>query len=368
LLDEERSVKAAVLNQVGDDKLEVRDDVSTVEPGPDDVRIRVRASGICHSDLSAMNGTLPALAPGIVGHEGAGEVVQVGDRVTDLAVGDHVIIAFVPPCGSCASCLRGQPHLCIVHAGASFSSPRFAIGETPVFGFAGSGTFAEEMVVPRAAAVKVDPEVPFEVAALVGCGVLTGVGAVVNTARVEPGATVAVIGCGGVGISVIQGARLAGASVIVAVDPLTEKHAAAARFGATHTTTPEGLAELVQSVTGGEGFDYAFEVVGLPATIRAAWDTARRGGTAVVVGGGAADANVTFSAQELFVMERRLLGSFYGSGDVRREYHRMLALWRAGRLQLDQMISRRMPLAEVNNGLHALRDGANVIRQIVTYD
>jgi S-(hydroxymethyl)glutathione dehydrogenase / alcohol dehydrogenase len=361
-------VKAAVLNQVGEDALELRDDVSTVEPGPAEVRIRMRASGICHSDLSAMDGTLPMLTPGVVGHEGAGEVVRVGSAVTDLAVGDHVVLALIPPCGACPSCLRGQPHLCVVHVAATFGAPRFRIGDRDGFGFAGCGTFAEEVMVPRAGAVRIDPEVPFDVAALVGCGVLTGVGAVLNTARLEPGATVAVIGCGGVGVSVIQGARLAGASCIVAVDPVTAKHDAARRFGATHATTPDGLAEVSRTVTGGEGFDYTFEVVGLPATIRSAWDAARRGGTVVVVGAGAADADVRFSAQELFMTERRLLGSFYGSGDVRRDYHRILALWRAGRLQLAEMISRRLPLAQVNDGVRALRAGENVIRQIVTYD
>ncbi len=361
-------MKAALLKEVGDDQLEIRDDLSTVDPGPNEVRIRVRASGICHSDLSAMSGTLPAMAPGILGHEGAGEVLEVGSAVTDLAVGDHVITVLVPPCGACSSCLRGQPHLCSVHAIESFSSPRFKLGDQDVFGFTGCGTFAEELVVPRAGAVKIDSEVPFEIAALVGCGVLTGVGAVVNTAQVEPGATVAVIGCGGVGVSVIQGARLAGASIIVGVDPIAEKQELAKRFGATHAATPDDLAELIESITGGEGVDYAFEVVGLPTTIRSAFDTARRGGTAVVVGAGAADAQVEFSAQELFVMERRLLGSFYGSGDVRWEYHRLLGLWRAGRLDLEGMISSRIPLAHINDALQKLRKGANVIRQVIIYD
>lgn len=361
-------MKAAVLKQIGDGDLEIRSDVSTVSPGPNEVRIRVRASGICHSDLLAMDGTLPAVAPGVLGHEGAGEVIEVGSAVTDLELGDHVIIALVAPCGSCSHCLRGQPHLCSVHVIESFSSPRFKLGDQDVFGFTGCGTFAEELVVPRAGAVKIDPEIPFEIAALVGCGVLTGVGAVVNTARVEPGATVAVIGCGGVGISVIQGARLSGASIIVAVDPVTEKQELAKSFGATHATTPDGLTDLAASLTGGEGVDYAFEAVGLPTTIRSAFDTARRGGTAVIVGAGSADARVEFSPQELFVMERRLLGSFYGSADVRSEYHRMLGLWRAGRLDLERMITNRLPLDNINEALQTLRIGGNVIRQIVTYD
>ncbi|MET0134252.1 MAG: zinc-binding dehydrogenase [Kibdelosporangium sp.] len=360
-------MKAAVLNAIGDDKLELRDDVTTIEPGPGEVRIRVRATGICHSDLSAMNGTLPALAPGIVGHEGAGEILQVGSAVTDLVPGDHVVLSFVPPCGSCTACVRGQAHLCGVHAIQAFVTPRFLAGEQPLFGFAGLGTFAEELVVPREGAIKISKDVPWEIGALVACGVLTGVGAVINTAKVEPGARVVVIGCGGVGVSVIQGARLAGAATVVAVDPIAEKHDVAKHFGATHATTPEGLGELNAELTASEGFDYAFDVVGIPATIRSAFDIARRGGTVVVVGAGRGDAMVSFSAQELFLHEKRILGSFYGSADVRRDYHRMLALWAAGRLDIEGMISRRLTLADINDGLQALR-GGTLIRQVVTFD
>lgn len=361
-------MKAAVLNAIGDDKLELRDDITTIDPGPGEVRIRVRATGICHSDLSAMDGTLPALAPGIIGHEGAGEVLEVGSAVENLAPGDHVVVSFVPPCGTCPACLRGQPHLCGVHAIAAFMNPRFRAGEQPLFGFAGLGTFAEELVVPSAGAIKIDKDVPWEIGALVACGVLTGVGAVINTAKVEPGAKVVVIGCGGVGISAIQGARVAGASMIVAVDPIVEKHELAKHFGATHATTPEGLQELNAQLTGSEGFDYAFDVVGLPVTIRSAFDIARRGGTVVIVGAGRGDAMVQFSAQELFLHEKRILGSFYGSADVRRDYHRMLALWAAGRLDIESMISRRITLPDINEGLQALRGGGTLIRQVVTFD
>ncbi|TCP45381.1 S-(hydroxymethyl)glutathione dehydrogenase/alcohol dehydrogenase [Tamaricihabitans halophyticus] len=360
-------MQAAVLNQVGDSDLELREDVGTTRPGPDEVRVRIRAAGICHSDLSAMDGTLPALAPGIIGHEGSGDVVEIGAAVTDLAVGDQVIISFVPPCGKCASCLRGEANLCSVHAIAAFSSPRFVVGDQPVFGFAGCGTFAEELVVPSAGAVRVDGDVPYEIAALIGCGVLTGVGAVLNTAKVEPGASVVIIGAGGVGIAAIQGARLSGATQIVAVDPVTDKHDLARGFGATHACTPEALPELIEKLTGNQGFDYAFEVVGQPATIRAAWDATRRGGTTVVVGAGRADATVEFSAQELFLHEKKLLGSFYGSADVRRDYRRMIELWQAGLLDLAGMISRRITLSEINDGLAGIRSG-KFIRQIVTVD
>jgi S-(hydroxymethyl)glutathione dehydrogenase/alcohol dehydrogenase len=360
-------MKAAVLNQVGDAKLELRDDVTTTPVGPKEVRIRVRATGVCHSDLSAMDGTLPALAPGIIGHEGAGEVTEVGGQVDHLVPGDHVIVTFVPPCGTCPNCLRGQPHLCAIHAIAAFTAPRFKIGDTPAFGYAGLGTFAEELVVPAAGAVKIAGDIPFEVAALVACGVMTGVGAVLNTAKVEPGSTVLVIGCGGVGISVIQGARLAGAARIIAVDPVRDKHDIAKHFGATHAATPDELPALNQELAGSMGFDYSFDVVGIPATIRSAWDNARRGGTVVVVGAGRADVMVSFSAQELFLHDKRLLGSFYGGANVHRDYQRLLELWRAGRLDLEGMISKRITLDEINDGLDALRQPGTIVRQIVTF-
>jgi S-(hydroxymethyl)glutathione dehydrogenase/alcohol dehydrogenase len=361
-------MKAAVLNQIGDTKLELRDDVSTADVGPREIRIRVKATGVCHSDLSAMDGTLPALAPGIIGHEGAGVVTEIGSLVDTLAVGDHVIVTFVPPCGSCPNCLRGQPHLCAIHAIAAFTTPRFRVGDTPVFGYAGLGTFAEELVIPADGAVKIAEDIPFEIAALVACGVMTGVGAVINTAKVEPGSTVVVIGCGGVGVSVIQGARLAGAAQIIAVDPVLDKHGTARHFGATHATTPDGLAALNAELAGSMGFDYAFDVVGIPATIRSAWDNARRGGTVVVVGAGRADAMVEFSAQELFLHDKRLLGSFYGGATVRRDYLRLLGLWREGRLDLAGMISKRITLDEINDGLDALRGPGTLIRQIVTFE
>ncbi|MBP2473052.1 S-(hydroxymethyl)glutathione dehydrogenase/alcohol dehydrogenase [Crossiella equi] len=355
-----------MLNQVGDTRFELCADLTTVPLDPTEVRVAMRASGICHSDLHAMDGTLPALFPAVMGHEGAGEVVAVGAAVTDLAVGDHVVLTFVPPCLRCEFCLRGESHLCAVHTLAAFTRPRFRRGDSALFGFAGCGTFAEELVVPAAGAVKVPADVPFEIAGLIGCGVLTGVGAVLNTARVVPGSTVVVIGCGGVGVSVLQGARLSGATTIIAVDPVRAKHEAARAFGATHTATPEELPDLLAGLTGG-GVDYAFEVVGLPATIRSAWDSARRGGTVVVVGAGRADAQVAFSAQELFLHEKRLLGSFYGSSDVRRDTARAIAFWRAGLLDLDGMISRRLPLSDINDGLDTLR-GGTVIRQVVTFD
>jgi S-(hydroxymethyl)glutathione dehydrogenase / alcohol dehydrogenase len=359
-------VRAAVLQTIGD-KFEIRDDVEVIGPGPGEVHIRVRAAGVCHSDLSARNGTLPQPVPAVLGHEAAGDVLAVGDGVDDLAPGDRVIVNWLPACGSCRSCARGEPYLCLAHVMMGYVQPRFLTGGAPVFGMAGCGAFAEEMVVPRAGAVRIADDGPYEVAALVGCGVMTGVGAVLNTAQVPGGSTVLVIGCGGVGIAVIQGARVAGAAVIVAVDTVEAKHAVARRFGATHAVAPEGLSELSTQVTGGEGFDYVFDVVATPQTLRAGWTAARRGGAVVVVGAGRADEQVEFSPFELLFESKRLLPSLYGCAEAERDFARLLDLWRSGDLDLAGMISQRLCLDEVDDALAALGRG-DVIRQVIVYD
>jgi S-(hydroxymethyl)glutathione dehydrogenase/alcohol dehydrogenase len=358
-------VRAAILLAIGE-PLVVVDDVTTIDPGPDQIRVRIRAAGVCHSDLSGRDGELPSPVPSILGHEACGEVIEIGDGVDDLAIGDRVIISWTPPCGSCKACVRGEPVMCLTHVMEAYASPVFRRGQDPVFALAGIGAFAEQTVLPRAAAVKIGCGVPYEIGALIGCGVMTGVGAVINTARVEPGATVVVIGCGGVGIAAIQGARLSGASVIAAVDPVEGKHQIAKRFGATHAVHPDQLRELSGDLTGGEGFDHAFEVVGQPTTIRAAWDAARRGGTVTVVGAGGPDATVEFNAFELFYDGKTLHGSLYGSADVRRDYHRLLDLWRAGLLDLEGMISQRITLDQVDDALNAL-GRADVIRQVILH-
>jgi S-(hydroxymethyl)glutathione dehydrogenase / alcohol dehydrogenase len=359
-------MKAAVLHQVGEPKLELRDDLATIEPGPNDVKVRIRATGVCHSDLSATNGTLPIMLPAVLGHEGAGDVVAVGSAVGDIKAGDRVIVCWMPSCGSCKFCIGGQPNMCIVYAVNAFVHPNFLMGQTPVFSMAGTGTFAEEVVLPRPGVVKVGSDVPYDVASLIGCGVMTGVGAAINTAQVRPGSSVLVVGCGGVGISVIQGARLAGAAEIVAVDMVDKKLDWARQFGATRAVTPDALPQMVQEVTGGDGFDYGFEVVGRSQTIRSVFDATRRGGTTIVVGAGAADDMVSFSAFELFVQEKTIKGSMYGSADVRRDFPRLVALWRAGRLDLDAMITRRIGLEDINDAFAAMQSG-EVIRQVIEF-
>ncbi|KND36117.1 Zn-dependent alcohol dehydrogenase [Streptomyces anulatus] len=352
-------MRAAVLHEIGQEKLEVLDDVEAVGFGPGKVKLRIRATGLCHSDVSAMSGVLPQPAPFIPGHEGAGEVVDVGDGVTGLNAGDRVLVCWLPACGDCPSCKRGQTQLCLagfMNAG----TPNFKRPGGDVFGFAGTGTFTEEVVVGAGCAVPIPDDVPFEIAALIGCGVTTGLGAAINTAKVEAGSSVAVIGCGGVGISTIQGARVQGAAQIIAVDPVASRREAALRFGATEAVAPDGLADAKQRITGGEGFDYVFEVVGKSATARTAYENTRRGGTLCVVGAGAMDDNFQVNMFELFFDEKRILPSMYGGGDVLRSYERAIALWRAGRIDLESMITHRVRLDGINDALDQMRTGESL--------
>jgi|SRR5579875_1418613 len=358
-------MRAAVALEPGSDTVAVVEDLEVHDPGPGEVAVRVRAAGICHSDLSGMDGTIPQRFPFVPGHEGAGEVAAVGPGVGSVHEGDHVIVAWTPPCGRCKACLRGQPNLCVDIFFAMQAEPGFRRNGEGVFGFAGTGTWTERVVLPAEALVVVPSDVPFEVAALIGCGVTTGVGAAVNTARVAVGSSVVVFGCGGVGVSAIQGARLCGAAEIVGVDTVARKLDDALRFGASIAVAPEDLPGALAQVTGGEGFDYAFECIGTGPTFRAAWDATRRGGTTVIVGAGRADATLSLNGFELFFSEKSLLGSYYGSADVRTEFHRLIRLWRAGRLDLEGMVSARLDLREVNDGIGALRRG-EVVRQVVT--
>lgn len=350
----------------GTDAVEVVDDLDVGDPGPGEVLVALRAAGICHSDVSGMDGTILQRFPFVPGHEGAGEVVAAGAGVSGVHEGDHVIVAWTPPCGRCKACLRGQPNLCVDIFFPMQASGRFRRGGEEVFGFAGAGTWAETMVLPEQAVVVVPRDVPFEIGALIGCGVTTGVGAAVNTAKVAVGSSVVVFGCGGVGISAIQGARLCGAAEIVAVDTVEGKLDDARRFGATHAVVPGDLGQASAEITGGEGFDYAFECIGSAPTFRAAWDATRRGGTTVIVGAGRHDAALSLNGFELFFSEKALLGSYYGSADVRTEFLRLIRLWRAERLDLAGMVSATMDLADVNGGIDALRRG-EVIRQVLTF-
>jgi len=357
-------MRAAVLTHPGDTKLDVVTDAEPTAVEAGEVKVRVRSTGVCHSDLSVMNGTMPSRPPVVLGHEGAGEIVEVGPDVPNLAVGDHVVLAWIPPCGRCRRCLEGQAYLCSQVASAIDDKPRFTMGSGPAYAFAGLGTMAEEITVAYQSVVVIDSDVPWDVASLIGCGVTTGVGAALNSAKVTPGSSVVVFGCGGIGISIIQGARIAGAAEIVAVDPFPAKREQALQFGATHAVSPEGLAELSTTLVGGEGFDFAFEAVGTAQTIRAVYDAARRGGTACIVGAGRFDEKVEFSPFELFYSDKTLTGTLYGSSDVRRDFPRLVRLWRAGRLDLSGMITQKLPLEDVNRAFTDMKDG-RVIRTVI---
>ena len=357
-------MKAAILTGLNE-PLVVRDDVSLSDLGPGDVHVKIGSSGVCHSDLSAQNGTIPSATPCVLGHEGAGVIQEVGSEVTELAAGDHVILSFVPACRVCKPCLRGQSYLCDYTMNVMVT-PHFVIDGNPVSGFTGVGTFAEEMVISEHCCIKIDAGIPLDIVSLIGCGVTTGVGASINSAGVTPGSSVVVFGCGGVGISAIQGARIAGAAEILAVDMVEGKLEQAKHFGATHVCTPDALEQMKTEITGGEGFDFSLECIGNPITIRATYDAARRGGTAVIVGVGRLTESVSFSAFELFYGDKTLRGSMYGSANVRTFMPELLRLWKNGKLDLESMISQHIKIEEINDAFQAMQDG-KVIRSVIDF-
>ena len=342
------------------------EDVTPAAPGPGDVVVEIGASGVCHSDLSVVNGYLSLPPPMVLGHEGAGRVVEVGREVTKVKKGDRVIASFVPACGTCWHCEHENSNLCSFESRTMTTRRGSRPDGSPYTAFTGLGTFAEAMTASEHSVVRIDSDLPDEQLALIGCGVTTGVGAALNTARVVPGSTVAVVGCGGVGQAVIQGARIAGASLIIAVDTVALKRDQARRFGATDLVDPKAgdAVRQVKDLTGGRGADYAFEVVGLPETILQAYAMARKGGAVVVVGMSRVDAQVTFPAFQLFYDEKRILGSKYGSAQVRRDFQRFVGLIETGRLDIGAMVSRRIRIDDVNDAFRAMEAG-EVIRSVV---
>ncbi|HXQ75028.1 MAG TPA: Zn-dependent alcohol dehydrogenase [Acidimicrobiales bacterium] len=360
-------VRAAVLREVGAPF--VVGEIELEPVGPRDVRVQMAASGVCHSDLSVQNGTIPFMFPTVLGHEGSGVVVEVGPSVTRVAVGDHVVLTWMPPCRQCFWCLAGQPMLCNTGMAESIGGPYASVDGAKLIRGLGTATFAEQTLVPERQVVPVDRAAPLDLAALVGCALSTGIGAVWHTAGVEPGSTVAVIGCGGVGLSVIQGARLAGASTIVAVDRMAAKLPAAKAMGATAVvdSSSEDAVAAVQALTGGLGVDYAFEVVGRAPTIRLAFEAARRGGTAVLVGAGSPSEQVTFSAFELFVGAKTLVGCVYGSTDPDRDFPLLVDLVSRGTVDAEGMVSRRIGLDDINDAFRAMEAG-EVVRSLIVFD
>ena len=327
----------------GGGKLAV-EDVPAPPPGPGQVRVSVRAAGVCHSDLSMVNGTLAPPFPLVLGHEGAGVVAAVGEGVSRVAVGEHVVLNWAPPCRECWFCRRGEPWLC-----ATLGAPAQPRGTTadglPLHVTLGLGALAEEVVVPGNAVIPVPVELPLEVAALLGCAVLTGVGAVRRTARVAPGDAVAVIGLGGVGLAAVIAARLAGADPVIAIDVSQAKRDLAAAAGASHfLLSGDTLTREVRALTGGRGVDHALECVGRAATIRAAWRATRRGGQVTVVGMGSLDDIVELAALDIFHSARILRSSVYGSSDPDSDLPELVAAVLDGTLDLTPLITDRIGL------------------------
>jgi Zn-dependent alcohol dehydrogenase len=358
-------VRAALLTAPGS-PLEIHDDVELESPRAGEVRMRMAASGVCHSDLAMRDGTMPVCLPAVLGHEGAGVIVEVGAGVEHLAPGDHVLVSWVPQCGSCYFCRRGQRQLCqeadavMVTGGLLDGTPRFRWRGREAFQMCGCGTFAEETVVPATGAVAVPADLDLTVATLLGCGVLTGVGAALNTASIAEGDVVAVVGCGGVGLNVVQGARLAGAGTIVAVDTNPAKLALAQAMGATDCVDAgrQDPVSAVMSLSGERGADVAFEVIGLGPTIDQVVAMTRRGGQAVLVGIPSIDVMLTLPAWVgLILQSKTIKGCWYGSADVRRDVPRLIELYRRGELLLDELVSRRIELAEVNDAFRAMTAG-----------
>ena len=327
--------------------------------------VKMAAAGVCHSDLHVVKGDLAAPLPGILGHEGAGVVLEVGGGVTNVAPGDHVIPLWRASCGTCYYCSRGRPALCDLGTKIRLTgrmldgTSRFSRNGEEIFHFNGVSSFAEMSVLPAAGVIPIPKDVPLEQAALIGCAVLTGVGAVLNTARIEPGSSVVVIGAGGVGLNVIQGAAIAGAERVIAVDLLDHKLELARQFGATHTINGarEDVLEKVKALTQGRGADYAFEVIGLPRTVAQAVAVIRRGGTAVAIGIPAVTAEFTLPALPLVTQEKVLKGSLYGSCDFHRDIPLILGLYSAGKLKLDELITKTYTLDEINVAFAALERG-----------
>lgn len=348
------------------------DEVDLDGPGPGEVLIRIAAAGLCHSDLSVINGDRPRPLPMVLGHEASGVVVETGSGVDDLAPGDHVVCVFVPSCGHCAPCAGGRPALCepaAEHNGKGdlvSGARRLSRNGSPLNHHLGVSAFADHATVSRHSLVKIDREVPLDIAALVGCAVLTGAGAVFNGGDVKPGGTVAVVGLGGVGLAAVLGAVAAGAERIVAVDRLRDKLDLARSLGATDTFVADTEAVgLIREVTRG-GVDVALEFAGSTKALELAYAITRRGGTTVTAGLPHPSAMLTLPAVSLTAEERTLKGSYLGSGVPSRDITRFLGLYRRGRLPINRLLTHRLTLDTINEGFDRLHDGS-AVRQIVEF-
>jgi S-(hydroxymethyl)glutathione dehydrogenase/alcohol dehydrogenase len=361
-------MKAAVLREVNR-PLEV-EEVQIDTPGPREVLVRTRASGVCHSDLHYVEGKYSIKMPAILGHEAAGTVEAVGDQVTYIKPGDPVIMCLSVFCGHCEYCLRGQPNLCtrtdVVRG--SDEPPRLSKHGEAITQMAQLGSYAEMMLVHEHAVVRAGDDLPFDRLALIGCGVTTGVGAVLNTAKVSPGSTVAVVGCGGVGLSAVQGAALAGALRVIAIDAVETKLTMARQMGATDVIDASA-GEVVQKVldlTDG-GVDYSFEAIGLKETAEQCYQMLRPGGAATIIGMIPEGTKIEIDAGTFLRRDRKLQGSSMGSNRFRIDMPRYIEFYRQGRLKLDEMVSQHMKLEQLNQAFEDMKQG-NVARSVIMFD
>ncbi len=363
-------IRAVVLDGAG--AVVVRE-VDLAAPGPGEVRVRIAAAGVCHSDLHVTAGAWEVPRPVVLGHEGSGVVTVVGADVDELAVGDHVVLSWVPGCGDCRSCRAGRPAQCALVAatvapgGTMYDgTTRLSSADGRIHHYLGVSSFADEVVVPRSGAIKVRRDAPLEDIAIVGCAIATGVGAVRNTAAVQPDSTVAVIGCGGVGLACIQGSRLAGAARIVAVDVVADKLELATRLGATDTVDAAAADDVVAALRAvvPDGYDYVFDAIGKISTTEQAIAALGLGGAAVIVGLPPQGARATFDPLALAEADQRILGSNYGSSVPERDIPELVNEVMAGRLDIASMISARRPLSEAADALADLASG-HALRQLL---
>jgi S-(hydroxymethyl)glutathione dehydrogenase/alcohol dehydrogenase len=359
------TMRAAIMTEVGAEL--VVDEVQLEAPRAGEVSVEIRHCGVCHSDVHYLDGSLRTELPVILGHEAAGVVTEVGAGVTDLTPGDTVVLTMAPSCGRCYWCERDERTLCQTYAGLvggayPDGSTRLSWQGQPVRRGLVLSAFAERTVVPVEAAVRIPGEMPTDVAAIVGCAVQTGIGAVLNTAKVPAGASVVVSGLGAVGLSIVQGATVAGATTIVAADPNAVRRAEALRLGATHVVDPaaDRVDHVARELTEGRGADFAFDAVGRSAVVETLLKATRNGGTTVMVGIPATQDVVSVRALVHAFYEKKLVGCYLGSSNPARDFPRILDLWRAGRLDLESMVTARRPLAEINAAVADLRAGVGV--------
>ncbi len=371
-------MKAAVLRQFDAKQPFAKSKPISVEevtldpPGPNEVLVKIGGAGLCHSDLSVMNGSRPRPEPLVLGHEGAGQVVEIGSSITDIEAGDHIVFQFSPSCGRCRRCMEGRPQVCEVGAKAKAAGDMMSGGRrlrdadgNSIAHHTGVSCFAEYAVADRGSVVKIDKDLPLTEAALFGCAVMTGVGAVINTARILPGDSVAVIGLGGVGLNGVLGAKLGGAETIIAIDIADDKLGLARQLGATHTVNASDAdhAEQVRDLTNG-GVDFAIDLAGVIPAMKTAYAVTRYGGTVVTAGLSPSTAEFSFIQSNLVAEEKSIKGSYMGSCVPVRDIPRFISLYRQGRLPVDKLISRQVGLDEINEGFDRLQQG-ETIRQIL---